>query len=279
MGVRNYELEEQRRLREKTLDTQFLTLVQEGLSCSPFEARAILEVVKEVYFPLLDEQDVWAKPGILVLVAIAAEEPSGKPLRFCRKRTIRVTLHRGEEDDQILQTHGPAAFRRARIPDMLHEAVDQGALLTREDLAYRIFGVTPRTISADLAALRQQTVPPALPLRGTVHDIGPVLSHRVEIVRRALAGHSTLDICRQTTHSPDAVANYLAVFTRTAHLRASGFSLPQIAFLLHRGESLIQRYVALLEELEAIPTERQRLADWLSQGPGSSSEAGKGGRS
>ena len=53
MGVHNPRYEELLRLESKTLDNQFLTTVQQGLNCSPFESHAVLEVVKEVYFPFL----------------------------------------------------------------------------------------------------------------------------------------------------------------------------------------------------------------------------------
>lgn len=276
MGIRNKKNEELQRLNEKTLDAQFLTIVQHGLSCSQFEASAVLDVVKEVYFPFLNADDGDPTPGMLTLVALAADEPAGKPVAQCAKRTIRITLHRGQIDDETLQTKGPAAFRRDRIPDILQEAVDQDALLTREDLAYRVFWVAPRTISYDLAAIRRQKPTLPLPLRGTVHDIGPVLSHRVTIIEHALAGQTTTEISRQTHHSPDAIANYLALFTRVIHLRAANFSISEMAFLLHRGVGLITRYVDLITTLEATTTGQQQLAIWQIGGPGSASKK-KGG--
>ena len=54
MGVRNKKREVLERLDSKTLDAKFVHEVQHGLNCSPFEAEAVLEVVKEVYFPFLD---------------------------------------------------------------------------------------------------------------------------------------------------------------------------------------------------------------------------------
>ena len=56
MGVRNRKRELLRRLDSKTLDARFLKEIEQGLNCSPFEAHAVLDVVKEVYFPFLDEQ-------------------------------------------------------------------------------------------------------------------------------------------------------------------------------------------------------------------------------
>ena len=53
MGVRNVKRSELLRLQEKTLDAQFLTTIEQGLNCSAFEAHAVLDVVKEVYFSFL----------------------------------------------------------------------------------------------------------------------------------------------------------------------------------------------------------------------------------
>jgi len=76
------------------------------------------------------------------------------------------------------------------------QALSQGALLTREDLAYRVFFVSTRTVSRDLLALRQADPKTPLPLRSNVHDIGPVLTHRTQIVRLALQGKTTSQICQ-----------------------------------------------------------------------------------
>ncbi len=46
MGVRNIRRLELRRLEAKTLDARFLTEIQQGLNCSPFEGEAVLKVVR-----------------------------------------------------------------------------------------------------------------------------------------------------------------------------------------------------------------------------------------
>ncbi len=135
MGVRNSKREELRRLEAKTLDAQFQATVRDGLNCSPFEAEAVLDVVKEVYAAALDQRAGPALPGRVAVVAVCADEPAGKPVADCAKRTVVLTVHRGSVDDHCLQEQGAEAFRQARIPDLCQEALSQGALLTREDLA------------------------------------------------------------------------------------------------------------------------------------------------
>src|SRR3989442_1768430 len=267
MGVHNVRRQELRRLEAKTLDARFLTEIQQGLNCSPFEAEAVLKVVKEVYFPFLDQvESPPAMPAKITAVGVGADEPAGKPLNKCAKRVVWLTLHRGAADDRLLQQQGPAAFRQARTPELCQEALSQGVLLTREDLAYLIFSVGTRTISRDLAVLRQQKPAAPLPLRSTVQDIGPMLTHRVEIVRLALAGKTMTEICQDLRHSPAAVANYLQTFTRVAQLAERKLHPSQIAFLLHRGRGLIERYLELLTECQQDPNYDYHLKELLSHG-------------
>ena len=267
MGVRNVRRLELRRLEAKTLDARFLTEIQQGLNCSPFEGEAVLKVVKKVYFPFLDQvESPPAVPGKITVVAVCADEPAGKSIAKCEKRIVALTLHRGAADDSLLQHQGPAAFRQARIPDLCQEALSQGGLLTREDLAYRIFAVGTRTISRDLAALRKQHQQVPTPLRSTVQDIGPMLTHRVEIVRLALAGKTMTEICQDLRHSPAAVANYLQTFTRVAQLAERKLHPSQIAFLLHRGPGLIESYLELLKECQQNPNYDYHLKELLTHG-------------
>jgi DNA-binding CsgD family transcriptional regulator len=250
MGVRNRRREVLERLDSKTLDARFTTEIQQGLNCSPFEAEAVLDVVKEVYFPFLAAEPPLAPPGKITLIAVAADEPAGKPVADCKKQTICLTLHRGKLDDHLIHQSGPAAFRQARLLDLCQQALSQGALLTSEDLAYRVFFVTPRTISRDLKVVRQAHPNVLIPMRSTLHDLGPVLTHRTQIVRLALQGKTTSQICQIMHHSPEAVANYLSTFTRCAQLAQKNMQVGQIAFLLRRGPSLVQAYLDLLAECQ-----------------------------
>ncbi len=276
MSIRNPKREELRRLESKTLDAQFKTAIQEGLNCSPFEAEAVLGVVREVYFPFMEPSAGTAPPGKVTLVAVCADEPAGKSVSDCAKRSVCLTVHRGIEDDRLMQAEGPAAFRQARIVDLCQEAMSQGALLTREDLAYRVFFVNVRTISRDLDVLRCAQADVPIPLRSTVHDIGPVLTHRVRIVRLALEGHTTTEIERRTRHSVSAIANYLSTFTRCAQLARRDMQAGQIAFLLRRSRKLVEEYIDLLHACESDKNMAYHLEELLHLGHGRGEKNGGG---
>ena len=266
MGVRDRKREILKRLDSKTLDAKFLTEIEHGLNCSPFEAEAVLEVVKEVYFPFVDEHCVKAPPGKITLVAVSADEPAGKPVAECEKQSVCLTVHRGSQDDRIVQEQGPAGFRQARITEICQEALSQGALLTREDLAYRVFFVSPRTITRDLSLLRRTNPDVVIPLRSTVRDIGPVLTHRTKIVRLALEGKTMSEICQIMHHSPQAVSNYLSTFIRCVQLAHKKMQAGQIAFLLRRGKRLVQQYLDILTECQSDMNTTYHLEELLRLG-------------
>ena len=265
MGIRNPKKETLDRLNCKTLDDRFRNEIVQGLNCSPFEAEAVLQVVRDVYFPFLDEAAPQVPPGKISLVAVCADEPAGKPIAECRKHAVCLTLHRGAEDDRLL-LEGPATFRQAKIPDLCQQALSQGTLLTAEDLAFRVFFVSTRTITRDLTALRNSDPQMVIPLRSTLHDIGPVLTHRTQIVRLALEGKTTTQICNIMRHSPEAVANYVSTFTRVAQLKEMELQASQMAFLLRRGVALVRRYLDLLQECEADNNMAYHLQELLKMG-------------
>ncbi len=250
MGIRNRDREVIERLESKTLDARFISEIEQGFDCCPFVSKAILGVVKEVYFPFIAADSGEPAPGKITLIAVAADEPAGKPIADCRKQSVCLTLHRGSVDDVSFHQGGPAAFRQTRILDLCQQALSQGALLTAEDLAYRVLFVTTRTISRDLIAIRKAHPNVLIPMRSTLRDIGPVLTHRVQIIKLALQGKTTSQICQIMHHSPEAVANYLSTFTRCAQLATNKMEVGQIAFLLRRGPSLVQAYLDLLAECQ-----------------------------
>jgi hypothetical protein len=232
------------RLAAKTLEARFTTEIVQGLNCSPFEAEAVLGVVREVFYPHLGQGDA-PLPGGLALVVVSAEEPGGKPIADCQKVTVVLRVHRGQVDDEGLVKLGPDGWRRSRLAPLCQEALSHGGVLTREDLACRVFFVSPRTISRDFAVLRESDPKLVIPLRSIRHDIGPVLTHRVGIVELALDGKTTTEICRAMRHSAEAVSNYVSTFVRCAQLAERGLEASQIAFLVRRGRKLVEQYLEL----------------------------------
>jgi hypothetical protein len=116
-------------------------------------------------------------------------------------------------------------------------------------------------------------------MRSTLHDLGPVLTHRTEIVRLALEGKTTSQICQIMHHSPQAVGNYLSTFERCAVLADQGMQVGQIAFLLRRGKGLIEKYLELLEQCKTDRNMQYHLNELLRLGQAGEKKTARGGRS
>lgn len=259
--IRNPRIEVERRLSAKTLEETFKEKMREGLGCSAFEAEAVLETVKEVFFPRNVEN---VSPGQMVLLAISAKEPVSKPLRDCSFLPVVLTLHAGEEDDRLRRREGVEALRRRQLARMASEALEQGALLTAEDFAYRIFNCGMRTISRDLAALRQAGE--VVPLRSQQKDIGRALSHRVEAVRLYLERKSYSQIAQRIHHSQAAIRNYVTTFAAVAAMTRRGMGAGEIAFVAQISPALVRDYQELLKRYD-VPPYRERLEEVLSRLP------------
>ncbi len=266
MSYRNPKLEALDRLKLKSREGQFVSKLLDGLDCSPLEAEIIMDMVKETFLPLRDHTTAQVPEGRISLVAVREDEPAGKSIRECAKTTVCLQVHRGVQDDEIIMREGTAAFRRQRIPDVAQEALSQGGTLTREDLAYRIFFVSPRTISRDLKYIREKHPNTPLPLRSVRQDIGPVMTHRKQIVNLALKGRTEKEIATRTGHAMSSVENYLNTFVQTARLAEKGLKAPEIAVLLRRSEKLITQYLDLLTQAKIAPTMKYYLDELLSMG-------------
>lgn len=262
--IRQPKYEQINRLSLKTLDQVFIMRAKKGLSCSLFEAEALTDLVKEVYFPWLSKPE-GIQSGQLALTAVSADEPGHKPLKYCKMVPVILTLYSGTEDYEYRLDQegkgGVVALRRRQIQRMAHEALDQGALLTAEDFAFRIFNCGLRTISRDLQALAGQEV--VVPLRSQQKDAGRALTHRVQAVELYLRRYTFTQIQKRIYHSLSSIANYVTTFTIVmAHTR-DGHSVDEIAFLMQISPSLVRSYQELYEEYDT-PEYRERLDEMVS---------------
>jgi len=126
---------------------------------------------------------------------------------------------------------------------MSKEAFTQGALLTLEDFAYKIFNCGLRTLSRDLKALKKRGIYP--PLRSQQKDMGRALTHRVLAVELYLQRKSFSQIRAAIHHSYESIKNYIKNFAAVASLTQAGHSPQEISFFLQISPALVKEYQAL----------------------------------
>jgi hypothetical protein len=155
------------------------------------------------------------------------------------------TVDAGLEDRDVMQRHGHIALRQVRLLRLVHEALDQGAAATQEDLA-QVLHVSVRTIKRDCAHLESQGF--EVPTRGNLQGIGRGQTHKAKIVGRWLRGETYDQIALATRHSLSSIQRYVQTFVRVVHLHRRGFADQQMATVLGIGSPLIVEYLAICRE-------------------------------
>jgi hypothetical protein len=244
------------RLAAKDAESAIVARICEDFNLTPVLARAHYEQMAR-YFA--DYRHMALRPGELCYLAVASEEPPGKPIVACRKVQVGLALA-AAEDQEVLGSRGLAAMRRGRLARLARQAQVQGGLLTVEDLAYLTCSSTA-TVKRDLAECRTNGV--AVPTRGQIRDIGPGVSHKAQVVQLYLWGLQFTEIERRTRHSEDSIRRYLADFRQIAALYARGASIPEIRAATGRSASVIGEYLAIYERARREFPAAPRLHDLL----------------
>lgn len=260
--INNSSLQKWDRLKQKQLDTQFVNSLIQGMNCSQFEAKAILNAVYETYQPFFDNSGAM-KPGQILFEVVSIENGAQKKLSECKMVSVVLTLDAGEEDLQVKELEGVQGLRRYRLQRVVNEAFQQGGLLTVEDIANRLLNCGERTLCRDIKAFKEQDI--VLPLRSTIRDMGKSITHRALIIKEWLLGKEYTEIARSTYHSIEAIANYIDKFKRVVCLAKNNYEIKIIAFLVKLSPSLTEEYYKLFQTIDSVPHRKEELEDLIKK--------------
>ena len=254
----------QKELREARIDikspeTAFSNIIVSGTNCSPFESEIILQKAKEIFGIGEYSQMNLLQPGQLIWTAVDIKEPPGKPLQACHLQKIILTYLKADEDNEVRRKYGTSFTRQQQIQRMTVEAMDQGALLSQEDLA-QILGADVRTIRRDIQMLRTQRGILA-PTRGQQKDIGPGVTHRIKAVTLFLDGKQPLEIAREIKHSLTAVERYINTFCRVVYCQEQFHDELKTALVVGISTSAVRTYLDLYQQVRSKDEYKERIEE------------------
>ena len=250
----------QNRLMLKTPEAAFLHVLQEDFSFSLRVSQELVATAKEMLVGGLPAAAL--RPGQVRQVVARLDAPFGPPLAETNKIEVTLTVDSGVEDAQVLGQEGREGLRRGRILRMTAEALEQGGVLTQEDLA-RALGVDARTIRRDAQALQAEGQ--LIHTRGRLKGVGRGQSHKVRIIELWLDREGYAKISRRVHHSLQSIKRYISTFQRIVALQQKGMALEEIAFLTRTSVRLVKDYLALYEEALAVPHRREKLEEELAR--------------
>jgi hypothetical protein len=230
------------RLQSKSVKQSIVSSIARDFNLTPILAEAYFSQISE-YF--LHHAQLNLASGQFQYLAVQENEPAGKPIALCKKVPVKLSLHLPEEDLPVYKKLGLRGLRQHKILRLTHDAIDQGGLLSYEDVAF-ILTTSVVTIKRDMSVMRRRGI--ILPSRGWRHQMGRGQTHKTQILGLYLAGYQFSDIERRTHHSESAIQRYIQDFARVILLNKKGFSLDQIRISTGFSIRLIGEYLKLLKD-------------------------------
>lgn len=226
-------------------------LTEYGYDHGPVIARAIVEDILATIEQCYPEH---VPPRTVVWLAVRREGgKQRKRIEVTDLVPVKLVIFTDQEakllsDKQLCKKQqARRSFNRARFARWCFDAYSQGGVLTQLDLCL-LSGLSDKVVRERLREYEAETNK-IIPLRGTVHDIGPSVTHKAEVIRRWLRHESPEQIARVLEHSQAAVDRYIADFQKI-RLLAQKFPIADLPSLSGLSKHLVKQYVALLHEYE-----------------------------
>ncbi|MBM4168301.1 MAG: DUF1670 domain-containing protein [Ignavibacteria bacterium] len=230
------------RLQSKSVKQSIVSSIARDFNLTPILAEAYFTQISD-YF--LRHAEVNLNAGQMHYLAVDENEPAGKPLALCKKVSVKLTLHTPAEDLAVYKKSGLRGLRHHKIIRITNEAIDQGGILSSEDIAF-ILTTSVVTIKRDISQMRRKGI--ILPSRGWRHEMGRGQTHKTQILELYLSGYQFSDIERRTHHSETAIKRYIQDFARVVLLHKKGFSLDQIRISTGFSHRLAGEYLKLFKQ-------------------------------
>jgi hypothetical protein len=248
------------RTAEKTPESAFLHVLQKEFGFSRRTAGQVLETAHEILLGGSSRET--QRPGQVRMVVASLKAPFGPPLSESAKVEVTLTVDNGKEDAEIKMRDGVEGQRRGRLLRITVEAIEQGGILTQEDLA-RVLHVDRRTIVRDIQALAQEQH--TISTRGAVKNVGRGQTHKVKIIELWLNREGYEKISRWVHHTPQAIKRYVNTFLRMVVMKRQGKPVDEIAFLTQTSQKLVENYLELYEKALQQPSQLEKLEEELAR--------------
>jgi len=236
----------------KSSEGELIWELENSYWLSPKLSSMILMTAKECLL-----RDYQLKEGQIEVTVIGIEERSGKVIEKMEKKRVRLTIDNGIEDIELLKEYGRINLRQIKIERITAEAIEQGGVLSQEDLS-KYLSCTVRTIQRDIKAIKQKGV--EVVTRGYLHNIGRGQTHKVKIIGMYLDGKTYSEIKLKARHSVGAIKRYLESFTKVVMAQSRGiYRIKDISAVTGISETLVKQYTELIKQSKKDKTRKENL--------------------
>jgi hypothetical protein len=238
-------------LQDKTLANilRHLFITEFGYENKVLFAEAMIQRILEAMDAFVKPRSL-LKPGQMLWMAVIRDGHKHTLKSMKETPQVPVILDMVTDDDLEALTNGDSFrdVRRGRHARLLDQAMAQGGVLAQTDLAALTL-TSEEVVRRDIVQV-QQAEDRRLPHRGSVQDIGPTLSHKVEVARLLEAGYLEPEICRKLhpVHDLRSVQRYAQKYKNVLKLLDHGFAPGEISSILSLSTRLVNDYIQIVKE-------------------------------
>lgn len=207
----------------------------------------------------------YLKPGQTLWPTVHKDEKSSYGKSITNTQLIPVMLDLVQPQDSLERAQGKKLrlIKKEAVARLCQQAYQQNGCLTQAEIAI-LLKLAPATVGHYIAEweLEHQTV---LPRRGSIHDMGPTLTHKKIIIHKLFILHKSVQqTSRETNHSPQAIQRYIAAFRQVLLCRQKGMTTTEIAFATGFTARLVQQYQLIIDHYQQ---QGYNIPDLLQQEP------------
>ena len=189
------------------------------------------------------------RPGQTVWATVHKNEKGsyGKSIR--QTELVPVTLDLVQPQDILDRANGKKLrdLKKEAVARLCTQAYEQKGCMTSAELAI-LLKISPTTVGKYISEweLEYKTV---LPRRGSIHDMGPTLTHKKVIIHKLFIEQKSVQVTsRETYHSPQAIQRYISAFRQVLLCRQKGMNTDEIAFAIGITIRLVKEYEQIIDE-------------------------------
>jgi len=206
--------------------------------------KTIIDMVEKFY-----PETSHLRPGQISWTTVHKNEKGsyGKSIANTQLTTVVLDLV------QNIDAADRAAGKRLRevkkdaVARLCRQAYEQNGCLTNTELAV-LLKISPFTVGKYISEFESahQSV---LPRRGTIHDIGPSLTHKKIIINKLFIEQKNVQqVSRETYHSYGAIERYITAFKQILLCWKKGMNIDEIAFSVRKTKRLVKEYLKIIDE-------------------------------
>jgi Protein of unknown function (DUF1670) len=206
--------------------------------------KSITDMVRKFY-----PETSHMQPGQITWPTVHRDEFSsyGKSIKETRLTTVVLDLVQSQDAMDRAKGKKLRIVKKDAVARLCKQAFNQEGCLTNAELAI-LLKMSPSTVGKYIKEWEMENRE-VLPRRGSIHDLGPTLTHKTIIIEKLFIEQKTVQqVSRETCHSLPAIQRYISTFKQILLCKQKGMSIEETAFSVGRTISLVKEYEKIIEE-------------------------------